>query len=79
MRHRLVVVGLPTSDKGDEALDDLLRARRADDLLIVVQTPPRARVPLLLPMGVDGLRQQRLADLDDDAPGGDRRRASTSR
>ncbi len=53
--HRLVVVGLPTSDKGDEALDDLLRARRADDLLMVVQTPPRARVPLLLPMGVDGL------------------------
>jgi len=55
VRHRLVVVGLPTSEKGDEALDDLLRRRRADDLLIVVQTPPRARVPLLLPMGVVGL------------------------
>jgi hypothetical protein len=55
VRHRLVVVGLPTSDKGDEALDDLLRSRRAADLLIVVQTPPRARVPLLLPMGIDGL------------------------
>lgn len=53
--HRLVVVGLPTSDKGDEALDDLLRARRAGDLLMVVQTPPRARVPLLLPMAVEGL------------------------
>jgi hypothetical protein len=55
VRHRLVVVGLPTSDKGDEALDDLLRGRRAGDLLIVVQTPPRARVPLLLPMGIVGL------------------------
>jgi hypothetical protein len=56
VRQRLVVVGLPTSDKGDEALDDLLRRRRAGDLLIVAQTPPRARVPLLLPMGVVGLR-----------------------
>lgn len=53
--HRLVVVGLPTSDRGDEVLDDLLRARRRADLLIVVQTPPRTRVPLLLPMGVVGL------------------------
>lgn len=55
VRNRVVVVGLPTSYKGDEVLDDLLRARRADDLLIVVQTPPRSRVPLLLPMGVVGL------------------------
>lgn len=55
VRHRLVVVGLPTSNRGDLTLDELLRARRADDLLIVVQTPPRARVPLLLPMGIDGL------------------------
>jgi hypothetical protein len=55
VRHKLVVVGLPTAAKGDEALDDLLRDRRADDLLFVVQTPPRVRVPLLLPMGVVGL------------------------
>lgn len=55
VRNRLVVVGLPTSHNGDEVLDDLLRARRAGDLLIVVQTPPRSRVPLLLPMGVVGL------------------------
>ena len=55
VRHRLVVVGLPTSDKGDEALDELLRRRRADDLLIVVQRPPRARVPMLLPIGIVGL------------------------
>jgi hypothetical protein len=55
-RHRLVVVGLPTSDKGDRVLDGLLRDRRAGDLLMVVQSPPRARVPMLLPMGVVGLR-----------------------
>ena len=55
LTHKLVVVGLPTSDKGDEALDDLRRNRRADDLLIVVQTPPHVRVPILLPMGIDGL------------------------
>ena len=54
-RHRFVVVGLPTSHKGDEELDDLLRARRPEDLLIVVQTPPRSRVPLLLPAGIAGL------------------------
>lgn len=53
--HRLVVVGLPTSHKGDAVLDDLLRDRRPADLLIVVQTPPRTRVPLLLPIGIAGL------------------------
>ena len=53
--HKLVVVGLPTSEKGDQALDDLLRNRRADDLLIVVQTPPNVRVPILLPIGISGL------------------------
>jgi len=56
LRHRLVVVGLPTSVKGDAALGGLLRGHRAADLLIVAQTPPRARVPLLLPIGVVGLR-----------------------
>ena len=54
-RHRLVVVGLPTAAKGDAALDDLLRDRRAGDLLIVVQAPPRATVPVLLPIGIAGL------------------------
>ena len=54
-RHRLVVVGLPTAAKGDEALDDLLRARRPDDLLIVLQAPPRTTVPVLLPIGIAGL------------------------
>lgn len=53
--HKLVVVGLPTSTKGDASLDDLLRNRRAGDLLIVVQTPPNVTVPILLPIGIAGL------------------------
>lgn len=51
-RHRLVVAGLPTADKGDAVLDALLRDRRPEDLLIVMQTPPRAFVPQLLPAGI---------------------------
>ena len=54
-RHRLVVVGLPTADKGDAALDELLRDRRPGDLLIVLQAPPRSSVPVLLPIGIAGL------------------------
>ncbi|HEX4363762.1 MAG TPA: hypothetical protein VHZ75_04370 [Solirubrobacteraceae bacterium] len=53
--HLLVVVDLPTSSKGDAALDGLLRDRNPADLLIVVQAPPHVRVPILLPMGVAGL------------------------
>ncbi|MDP2712285.1 MAG: hypothetical protein Q8O56_13795 [Solirubrobacteraceae bacterium] len=53
--HRLVVVGLPTADKGNAALDELLRQRADGDLVIVVQTPPAVRVPILLPIGVAGL------------------------
>lgn len=54
-RYRLVVVGLPTAAKGDAALDALLRDRRAGDMLIVTQAPPRATVPVLLPIGIAGL------------------------
>jgi hypothetical protein len=54
-RHRLVVAGLPTAAKGDAALDALLRARRPEDLLLVLQTPPPARAPQLLPAGAAGV------------------------
>lgn len=54
-RHRLVVVGLPTADKGDVALDGLLSDRRRGDLLIVLQTPPEANVPQLLPAAAAGV------------------------
>jgi hypothetical protein len=49
VHHRLVVAGLPAADKGDAVLDRLLRDRRRGDVLIVMQTPPRATVPQLLP------------------------------
>ena len=54
-RHRFVVAGLPTADKGDAALDQLLRDHVDGDLLLVLQTPPRARVPQLLPAGARGV------------------------
>src|SRR5436190_11594668 len=41
---RYVVVGLPTAAKGDAVLGRVLRVRRRDDVLIVMQTPPRAFV-----------------------------------
>lgn len=54
-RYRLVVAGLPTAAKGDAVLDGLVRDRRPGDLLIVMQTPPRARVPQLLPIAAAGV------------------------
>ncbi|MEA2153899.1 MAG: hypothetical protein QOE11_39 [Solirubrobacteraceae bacterium] len=54
-RHRFVVAGLPTAAKGDAVLDALVRDRRPGDLLIVMQTPPPARAPQLLPAGVAGV------------------------
>lgn len=54
-RKRLVVVGLPTADKGDAILDGLLRDRRPNDLLLVLQTPPQASVPQLLPAAAIGI------------------------
>ncbi|MEA2149403.1 MAG: hypothetical protein QOD69_1233 [Solirubrobacteraceae bacterium] len=53
--YRLVVAGLPTAAKGDRVLDRLIRDRRPGDLLVVLQTPPRARAPQLLPVGVAGV------------------------
>ena len=51
IHHLLVVVGLPTAAKGDAALGRLLRDRRSGDVLIVMETPPRAFAPQLLPGG----------------------------
>jgi hypothetical protein len=52
LRHHLfVVAGLPTADKGDAVLDELLRDRKPDDVLIVMQTRARSFVPQLLPIG----------------------------
>ncbi len=53
--HQLVVVGLPTGIAGDLALDRLLDARAANELLIVMQTPPDQKGAQLLPTGIAGL------------------------
>jgi hypothetical protein len=54
-RHRLVVAGLPPAARGDAVLDALLRDRRRGDLLLVMQAPPHATAPQLLPLGAAGL------------------------
>ena len=54
-RHRLVVAGLPTGTEGDRALDRLIANRPRGTLLIVMQTPPEAGGPQLLPVGIVGL------------------------
>ncbi|MCW3038564.1 MAG: hypothetical protein JWM31_469 [Solirubrobacterales bacterium] len=56
---RMVVVGLPTAERGREALDALIARRPKDQLLIVMQTPPIAGAPQLLPTGVAGLGDPR--------------------
>lgn len=58
-RHRLIVVGLPTGEKGNEALDGLIAARPRDQLLIVMQSAPVAGAPQLLPTGIAGLGKPR--------------------
>ena len=53
--HRSAVAGLATGGPGGEALDELIAARGPDDLLIVMQSPPRVRAAQMLPTGVLGL------------------------
>ncbi len=55
MRRALVVAGLPEGAAGDAALDRLIALRRADELLIVTQTPPTVTGAQLLPIGTLGL------------------------
>src|SRR3954451_9811569 len=54
--HRLVVVSLPQARRGGRVLDRLLPPRPADELRMVMQPPPTASLPQLLPLGVAGLR-----------------------
>jgi hypothetical protein len=55
-RRRYVVATLPAGGQGDAVLDQLLNERRAGEVLIVVQAPPRARTPQLLPAGAAGIK-----------------------
>ena len=54
-RRRFVVAGLPTGVVGGRALDALLARRAANELILVVQTPPDRDAPQLMPAGVLGL------------------------
>jgi hypothetical protein len=54
-QRRFVVAGLPTNEAGDTALEQLIKKRTPNELLIVVETPLPARAPQLLPMGILGL------------------------
>ena len=51
----LVVAGLPTEEPGDGAVEALIKARRPNELLMVMETPLPARAPQLLPLGILGL------------------------
>jgi hypothetical protein len=72
--HALVVAGLPAGRRGASAVHALVRARTRGELLIVMQTPPEARAPQLLPTGVTGLtsppaRPRRLTSTTTHQPG----------
>ncbi len=54
-RKRLVVAGLPPKRSGGRQLDQLIRDRTPDELLIVIQTPPKLKGPQMLPIGIAGL------------------------
>jgi hypothetical protein len=54
-QRRFVVAGLPTNEPGDAAVEQLIRLRTPNELLMVMQTPPQALAPQLLPIGILGL------------------------
>jgi hypothetical protein len=54
-QKRFVVAGLPTGEPGDTAVEELIRRRTPNELLMVVETPLPARAPQLLPIGILGL------------------------
>jgi hypothetical protein len=58
-RWRFVVAGLPQGARGGRVLDELLRRRNPNELLIAMQEPPPLRAPQLLPIGIAGLGHPR--------------------
>jgi hypothetical protein len=53
--YRFVVAGLPTNEPGDNAVEQLIKRRTPNELLMIMQTPPQALAPQLLPIGIVGL------------------------
>lgn len=66
-RKRFVVAGLPTGEPGDSAVEELIKRRTPNELLMVVETPLPARAPQLLPIGVLGLSSGPPASLTSDS------------
>jgi hypothetical protein len=56
-RYRLVVALLPPGYAGDRQLDELIAARRPNELLIAMEDPPPSGGPQLLWTGIAGLGQ----------------------
>ena len=54
-RRALVVMALPRGDRGDRALDELLRRRPPSQLILVIRRPPRSNAHQMLPFGTAGL------------------------
>jgi hypothetical protein len=55
-RHRFVVVSLPPKRLGGDEMDQLLRHRAPNELIMVMQAPPDQKAPQLLPIGLVGER-----------------------
>jgi hypothetical protein len=55
-RHRFIVVSLPPKKLGGQQMDELLRQRGPNELIMVVQAPPDQKAPQLLPIGLTGER-----------------------
>ncbi len=55
-RHRFIVVSLPPKKLGGQQMDELLRHRGPNELIMVVQAPPDQKAPQLLPIGLAGER-----------------------
>lgn len=59
-RHRLVIVALPAAPRAQgRALDALLAARRRNELVVVVQSPPRTPSLPLLPIALATAPEER--------------------
>jgi hypothetical protein len=54
-RRRLAILPLPRGDRGDRALDELLRRRPPSQLVLVIRRPPRSDVHQMLSFGAAGL------------------------
>ncbi len=54
-QRSFVIAGLPTGEPGDAAVEELIKNRTPDELLMVMETPLPARAPQLLPLGILGL------------------------